>query len=184
MNKLTLLISLAISVVLSTSSDADWTKVTQALNGDDHYVDFERIRKHSGQVYYWVMRDYLKPDEFGYLSDKYYYQGDCKQNRYNGLNAILYKEPMIEGDGESTRLKSKKWVYSNSKTLSATILKAVCKYMKQKGASRLERPSMMKKFGLKPMPPTPSSEKKLSPSESREELLNIMKKYSPSKNIK
>ena len=32
------------------------------------YVDFERIRKHDGYVYFWRIRDDLKPDKWGDLS--------------------------------------------------------------------------------------------------------------------
>jgi hypothetical protein len=181
MRNLLLIFTLLFStVVFSSSSYADWTKVTEASNGDDHYLDFERIRQHSGHVYYWVMRDYLKPDKSGYLSDKFYYQGDCKQFRYKGLSAVIYREPMGGGTGESTKIKWEKWVNSNSNNVSGTILEAVCKHIYPK----MRRPSIRGKSNLKPMPPSSSSEKKLSPSDSRQELLNIMNKYSPSIKIK
>ena len=40
--------------------------------GDTFYVDFERIRKHGGYVYFWYLWDLLKPTNRGILSDKTY----------------------------------------------------------------------------------------------------------------
>jgi len=62
-------------------------------------VDFEKIRKHDGYVYYWTLIDYLKPEQ-GILSAKVYYQGDCKQFRFKGLSFSCHKEPMGGGTGQ------------------------------------------------------------------------------------
>ena len=52
-------------------SDADWKKVSSTGGGAyTFYVDFERIRKHGGYVYYWYMRDYLKPNKWNDMSSK------------------------------------------------------------------------------------------------------------------
>ena len=69
MKKLTLLTVLVLSL-LSTPVFADWTEVSQSVNGDTFYVDFERIRKHGGYIYWWELHDLLKPDEDGDLSIK------------------------------------------------------------------------------------------------------------------
>ena len=78
MKSLTLFIALTFSVMFSSSSYAEWTKVDENASGDVFYVDFETIRKHDGYVYWWELGDYLKPDKFGDLSSKGYHQGDCK----------------------------------------------------------------------------------------------------------
>jgi hypothetical protein len=52
----TLLTVLFLSL-LSTPVFADWTKVDVSVSGNTHYVDFERIRKHGGYVYFWDLQD-------------------------------------------------------------------------------------------------------------------------------
>ena len=77
MRRLTLLTVLVLTV-LSTPVFAEWTKVGKNVDGTTFYVDFDRIRKHGGYVYYWILWDLLKPTEYGHLSVKRYQQGVCR----------------------------------------------------------------------------------------------------------
>ena len=76
MRKLTL-ITLVFTLMFSSTSFAEWTKVGESVKGNTFYVDFERIRKHGGYVYWWDLSDLLEPDKYGGLSAKMYNQGDC-----------------------------------------------------------------------------------------------------------
>ena len=98
--------------------------------GATFYVDFERIRKHDGYVYYWVLTDFLKPDEDGDLSAKTYNQGDCKKFRYKWLSASFHKEPMGGGTGDVQEPVKKGWKYPSPDSSGETILKLVCAYAK------------------------------------------------------
>ena len=129
MRRLTLLTVLVLSL-LSTPVFADWTKVSKNVNGDTFYVDFERIRKHGGYVYWWVLIDYLKPSEQGDLSDKTYAQGDCKLFRYKWLSYSFYKEPMGRGTGETDNKPDKEWNYPPPNSTIEETLKRVCAYVK------------------------------------------------------
>ena len=91
------------------------------VNGTTFYVDFERIKKHDGYVYFWELQDFLKPNEFGILSGKTYNQGDCKKFRSKLLSWSFYKEPM--GRGNNT--PDKEWRFPSS---YETVLKSVCAY--------------------------------------------------------
>ena len=83
------------SVFFSSPSYAGWTKVSEGgSSGHTFYMDFERIRKHDGFVYYWILGDYLKPTKYGDLSGKVYRQGDCKLFRYKYLNSSFHQKPM------------------------------------------------------------------------------------------
>jgi len=84
-----ILILLFSTVMFSSSSYAEWTKVNESVDGDTSYVDFERMRKHDGYVYWWELADYLKPTSTGTLSVKVYNQGDCKLFRYKILSFSL-----------------------------------------------------------------------------------------------
>lgn len=68
--------------------------MSKNVDGNTFYVDFERIKKHGGYVYFWILSDYLKPDKYGDLSFKRYNQGDCKLFRVKPLSYVFHKQPM------------------------------------------------------------------------------------------
>jgi len=115
--------TLVFTLMFSSTSFADWTKVNKG-GGNTFYVDFERIRKHDGFVYYWWLIDYLKPIE-GNLSYKVYTQGDCKLFRLKGLSGSSHKEPMGGGGGEQFTPPDK-WEYPPPNSSIEDILKKVC----------------------------------------------------------
>jgi hypothetical protein len=105
----------------------EWTKV-DSLDGDTYYVDFDRIRKHDGYVYFWSLRNYLKMSEEGTLSHKVYTQVDCKLFRFSELSGSYYTEPMGNGTPE-------KWLNGDPEYWNTTpsssfkrILKSVCSH--------------------------------------------------------
>ena len=131
MRKLTLILTtLIFSVMFSSSTSfAEWKKVSENVSGDTFYVDFERIKKHDGYVYYWRLSDYLKPTEHGDLSYKIYNQGDCKKFRYKWLSWSWHKEPMGGGEiGETSNTPDKDWKYPPPDSSGEIILKTVCQY--------------------------------------------------------
>jgi len=78
MNQVALILTFLLSLMFSSPSYSEWTKIGENDAGDAFYVDFERIRKRDGFVYWWELADYLKPTKYGDLSGKAYVQGDCK----------------------------------------------------------------------------------------------------------
>ena len=127
MKKLTIILILLVSTVMfSTPSYAEWTKVTKDMSGNTYYVDFERIRKNGGYVFYWVLLNYLKPT-LGGLSLSVYRQGDCKNFRHQTLRTNLYKKPMgIEFMATANNAKNPEWDYPAPNTVNENILKKVC----------------------------------------------------------
>ena len=89
-------------------------------------MDFERIRKHDGFVYWWDLTDYLKPNKYGDLSYKLYQQGDCKLFRYKYLGSSNYKQPMGGGHGADYNEPDKDWTYTTPNTSGEVTLKSVC----------------------------------------------------------
>ena len=114
--------------MFSLPSYAGLTKISENVDGDIYYVDFERIRKHDGYVYFWRLRDYLKPDKFGDLSSQIYNQVDCKLFRKKTLSYSFHKEPMGGGPGEVSQPigDNENWVYPTPKSVNEEILKEVC----------------------------------------------------------
>ena len=125
MRKITL--ALLFSAMFSSTSFADWTKVGENVKGT-FYVDFERIRKHGGYVYFWELGDYLKPNSAGNLSSELYFQGDCELFRYKGLNWFFHKEPMGEGPAQISNDADKEWNYPPPNSVDEIVLKTVCEY--------------------------------------------------------
>ena len=127
MKNLTLLTALVFTVTLSSPSYAEWTKVSEDADGPAFYVDFERIRKHDGYVYYWELTDILKPIQYGVLSIKVYKQGDCKLFRNKDLSVFFHKQPMGDGTSE-TFTPPDKWKSPPPTSVNEIILKAVCNH--------------------------------------------------------
>ena len=125
MKSLLTILTLVFTVMFSSTSFAEWTKVSENVLGDTVYVDFERIRKVDGYVYIWELIDYLKPDKYGDLSVKLYIQGDCKLFRYKNLSFSYHKEPMGGGTGDVNTQKQD-WTYPPPNSVSETLLKSVC----------------------------------------------------------
>ena len=90
------LLVLLFSLLISFNSYGEWEKVFSNSHGDTFYIDFDKIKKHDGYVYWWHLKDYLVPDGRG-LSDMYYNQGDCENNRIKILTNFFFKLPMGEG---------------------------------------------------------------------------------------
>ena len=65
MTKLIAIATLLFTLLLSAPSYAKWTKVGESVTGSTFYVDFERIRKHDGYVYFWRLHGRLKPTKYG-----------------------------------------------------------------------------------------------------------------------
>jgi len=131
MKTLTLIFALTFTVMFSSTSYAEWTKVGANVHGDTFYVDFERIRKHGGYVYYWRLVDYLKPDKWGDLSAQMYVQGDCKLLRSKTLAWSTYTRPMGRGDHSTFINKpNKNWTYPHPNSVGEKILNRVCASVK------------------------------------------------------
>ena len=58
---------LASTIIFSSPSYAEWSRVGKSNSGSTTYVDLERIRKHNGFIYFWRLTDYLKPNKGGYV---------------------------------------------------------------------------------------------------------------------
>ena len=112
--------------MFSSTSSAEWTEVGWK-DETTYYVDFERIRKHDGYVYYWNLADELKPTKFGNLSSKSYEQVDCKMLRYKVLSDSYYTEPMGRGiRSASSNEPDKEWNYPSPNSVDEELLKTVC----------------------------------------------------------
>ena len=121
--------TLVFTLMFSSTSFAEWTKMGEDVDsGTTYYVDFERMRKHGGHVYYWELFDFIKPREYGELSTKIYVQGDCKLFRFKSLSYSFHKEPMGGGTGNVITPKGENadWSYISPITVEEIFQKKLC----------------------------------------------------------
>ena len=125
MKTLLTIFTLLFTLLFSSNSFADWTKVNESEIGN-HYVDFDKIRKQDRFVYFWTLFDLLKPDSDGDLSYKNYKQGDCKLFRFKSLIFSFHKEPMGGGTGETGNPENSEWNYPSLNSGDRMTLKFAC----------------------------------------------------------
>jgi len=118
--------------MFSSTSHADWKKVSENLAGNTHYVDFERVRKNDGYVYYWSLYNYSRPAVNGDRSVKLYAQGDCENFRFRWLKLSVHKVQMglSAGNKQEPLPENKGWGYPSPDIVNGLILKAVCDHVK------------------------------------------------------
>ena len=126
---LTTILTLLFTAMLSSTSFAEWTKVTESSEAPVHsfYIDFDRIRKADGYIYFWMLADYAKPiTDIKVLSTKQYIQGDCKVFRLKVLSYTYHKKPMGSDYGETEEAVNKEWEYPPPGSISEKVLERAC----------------------------------------------------------
>jgi hypothetical protein len=113
------------TIIFSSPSYAEWSKVAENISGDEFYMDFDRIRKYNGDVYVWFLYDYLKPRD-GILSVKIYMQVDCNLLRNKELSISAYTVPMGSGTSEFTVTPQNDWDYPSPDSSIESMLNLVC----------------------------------------------------------
>jgi hypothetical protein len=115
------------TIMFSFISFAEWTEVSRGESGRIYYVDFDRIRKIDGYIYWWELADYINPSEYGDLSARAYVQGDCKMFRTKHLSVYFHREPMGRGKSKVVTPKPK-WLFPPPDSNMESILKQVCNW--------------------------------------------------------
>lgn len=124
-------VSILIFFVMSPSTSAGWSEVTKSASGDTvYYVDFERIRKRDGYVYYWELVDYLEPTAYGqHLSNRVFYEADCGAPRKErALTRDYYTQAMGQGTPKKTDDEARDWQFPPPNSVMETIIESVCEW--------------------------------------------------------
>ncbi|MDA9093821.1 hypothetical protein N9K20_02905 [Methylophilaceae bacterium] len=117
---------LIITFLFPLASYAKWTKVTDATDGSSYYIDFESIKENNSYLYYWMLRDFLKPVG-GFLSGKQLMEVDCKTPRKERTVSMSgYLMSMGEGVAGFTDNKLSEWTYSSPGQVSEVKINLVC----------------------------------------------------------
>jgi hypothetical protein len=95
------------------------------------YVDKSTFKYHEGMVYWWSLSDYIKPTKDGFMSYKFYHEGDCENNRYRQLTMLAYREPIASGESHYKEVKGE-WIVVETSPLNLMPfheLGKVCEYL-------------------------------------------------------
>ena len=94
MKKITLLITLMVSLLFPSVGWGGWQHVT-----DVYYVDFGRIRVHNRYAYYYQMSpESGSLGDFKYLSRTAYIKLDCINLRYKTMEHAFHSGQMTTGE--------------------------------------------------------------------------------------
>ena len=146
MKKLLLLI---FSLLISTSSfaesskfqwvDMEWTNGQWSTDNRRqisrntflNYVDKSSFKYNQGMVYWWSLTDYIKPTKDGFMSYKYFNEGDCKNNRLRTLTMLAYREPLAIGESKYLESSGKWYIIETSphNLMPFSDLGKVCEYL-------------------------------------------------------
>ena len=127
MKKILISFTIIFSMMFTSVSFAEWTKVVTAANGSEVYIDFDRIRKNDGFIYYWELDNYMEPDTNSHFSVESYNKGDCNAFRVQSLMLKSYEKPMGKGNANDPFDPKDGWVYPSPNSVLEEILNLVCK---------------------------------------------------------
>ena len=120
------------NVIYSSTSFAEWEIVAENPEST-LFIETTSIKKSNGIIYYWMLRNYTKPNKFADLSSKVLYETDCKVPlKTKVLAAMFYNGPMGTNEVTSTIsdaiLKKKSYIYATPESGIEFSIKFVCNY--------------------------------------------------------
>ena len=124
------LLTLLFSILISFNSYGEWSEVSIGVSsGNTTYLDNDTIREKDGYVYFWSLQDRVKPNDYGDMSIKTYWQGDCDLKKMRSLTNIFFPQPMGEGIPE-TDYPPREWQYQSPGSVGEGFLDYACDYVK------------------------------------------------------
>ena len=125
-------IILFFSIIPLSDLYAEWTFIARGTNGRGQnvafYVDFTRIRKSNGFVYFWSLINLIKEKPVSGFSMKNYIQGDCKVFREKQLTIVFHELPMGKDTGITNHIEKPKWTYPMPNSVGESQLQKVCNH--------------------------------------------------------
>ena len=128
-----LLFTILFLFVLNSNCKAEWTLVSIGEDTKNNiYLDFERIKKVDGNIYFLYLQNFPESQEFKFgtvWSSLSYAEADCKIHRFNNIEDHAYDQRMAKGlHLKQFKPKKKNWKNPVPNSLYDSLLKAVCDY--------------------------------------------------------
>ena len=121
---------LLFSMLISFNSYGEWTAVSESVDGDIAYIDYNNIKKNNGYVYYWELYDMIKPMPIGagIFSAKTYNEVFCDTPmKFRVISSRYYSLPMGEGPSDIDNT-TYDWTYPDPGSTLENTLNIVCEY--------------------------------------------------------
>ena len=124
------LLVLLISLMISFNSFGEWSLVTQTKQ-NEYYVDFDKISKNSGNVYYWMLSNFPSPPYAKGKSSVELYEVNCNPPIKSRQRAMyFYNSTMGQGspvtDGSTN---TGPWEYDIPGSIGEELSRVVCLQM-------------------------------------------------------
>ena len=116
-----------LSLFLSSSANAGWTKVSTTTEDDIYYVDFENIRVEGKLIYFWEFMKYGAPMKDGTSSHKIYQILDCNRFLTKPLRFIFYTDKNGTSDPDAQVSLIDDWVPLPPDSVGMKSAKKLCK---------------------------------------------------------
>ena len=122
----TLVIGLCIfRAVPANAAPVGWTEVTKS-DISKTYINFDRIRKANGNIYYWQLVNRFEPSSNGARSYLVHVKVDCELLRTMTLSFAWYRMQDNIGDAAGRQAPEPEWKYAAPYTNAETNSLAVC----------------------------------------------------------
>ena len=125
---LKIFIFLYILSTVNCFADYNWKKIGSSTRGDVFYVDLSTVKKVGNNVFYFTLKDYVKPSEYGDLSSKIYMEVNCLNLSYRYLKDFYYIEPMGNGEPSTVFDEVGEWTNNTEGSMGEAVRKFACNY--------------------------------------------------------
>jgi hypothetical protein len=115
----------ALLLAISLPAVAEWVEVAET-DKVHVYLDPATIRKDGNLRKAWELQNLKQRDKSGYLSRRFLWEFDCKEERRRSLSFSIHSEPMAGGNVLGSESETDPWHHIAPGTIAADILKRVC----------------------------------------------------------
>ena len=126
MKKLLLVLFL---VMISFNSYAEWSLVARSTDKIEYYIDFDRVSKNNGYVYYWVLSNFPSPPYAKGKSSLELYEVNCSPPIKERRKAYYFYNSTMGKKGTRSPVfdtSTGPWEYSVPGSVQERLIEAVC----------------------------------------------------------
>ncbi|WP_156905593.1 surface-adhesin E family protein [Pseudomonas vranovensis] len=124
---------IALFLLLCAKASAEWQSVPVDSIERAFFVENSTIKKSQNLLKLWILTNYSSPQQVGndpaYLSEKYFYEIDCRENKLRMVQGALYKN--INGGGSiiHTENRAGEWSFVVPGSTYEVVISYICKNM-------------------------------------------------------
>ena len=109
-------------------AEYEWEKIAEAKSGDVYYIDLSTIKKVGDNIFFLRLKDYIKPDKFGDLSNMIYGEVNCSNFDFKYYKDFYFSEPMGNGEPSTVYDEISEWYEVTKNSVGEYIYSFVCNY--------------------------------------------------------